>query len=78
MEDSLDYLTPVFCCQIMLFLTVEPPVTMRTVKVANIIDIDRAIHRLFFLEQLIGCYFLENANVKRHFTHKVSYASTVN
>jgi hypothetical protein len=62
----------------MLFLTVEPPITVRTVKVADIINVYRAVHRLFCLEELIRCYFLEDADVKWHFTQKVSYASTIN
>jgi hypothetical protein len=78
MEDSFDYSAPVFCCQVMLFLTVEPPITVRAVKVADIININRAVHRLFCLEELISCYFFEDANVKWHFTHKVSYTSTIN
>jgi hypothetical protein len=48
------------------------------VKVADIININRAVHRLFCLEELISCYFFEDANVKWHFTQKVGYTSTIN
>jgi hypothetical protein len=77
-ESSLDYPAPVLYCQVMLFLTVEPPVTMCTVKIADIVNVDRAVHRLFCLEQLISGHFLEDANVKRHFAQKVGYAATIN
>ena len=76
-EGSLDYSTPIFCCQVMFFLTIEPPITVRTVKVADIINVDRAVHRLFCLEELVSCYFLEDTNIKWNFAHKVSYASTI-
>jgi hypothetical protein len=77
-EGGLDYPMPVFCCQVLLFPTVEPPITVRTVKVAHIINVNRAVHRLFRLEELISCYFFEDANIKWHLMHKVSYASTIN
>jgi hypothetical protein len=67
MKSGFDYPPPIFCCQIIFFLSVEPPITMRTVEVADIIDINRAVHGLFCLEKLVSCYFLENANVKWHF-----------
>jgi hypothetical protein len=76
-ESSLDYPAPILCCQVMLFLAVEPPVTMGTVKVADIININRAVHRLFCLQQLVRGHFLKDANVKRHFAQKVGYASAV-
>jgi len=54
-EGSLDYPTPVLYCQVLLFLTVEPPITVRTVKVTDVINVDRAVHGLFCLEELISC-----------------------
>jgi hypothetical protein len=77
-ECSLDYPAPVLSCQIMFFLTVEPPVTMCTVKVADIVNVDRTVHWLFCLEQLISGHFLEDANVKRHFAQKVGYTAAIN
>lgn len=77
-EGSLDYPAPVLCCQVLLFLTVEPPVTMCTVKVADVINIDRAVHRLFCLQQLVRGHLLKDANVKRHFAQKVGYAPAIN
>jgi hypothetical protein len=77
-EGGLNYPAPIFCFQVLFFLAVKPAITMRTVKIADIINVDGAVNRLFYFEEFVSCYFLEDANVKWHFTDKVSYASTIN
>ena len=74
-EGGLNYPAPIFCFQVLLFLAVKPPITMRTVKIADIINVDGAVNRLFYFEEFVSCYFFEDANVRWHFTHKVSYAT---
>jgi hypothetical protein len=38
----------------MFLLAVEPPITVSTMKVANIVNINRSVHWLFCLEELIS------------------------
>ena len=49
-------------------------------KVANIVNVDRAVTLvvLSFKRLIQASQFLEYANIKWHFTEKVSYASTIN
>jgi len=74
-KDFFDYFGPVFNRHVLLFLAVEPPIAVRTVKIADVVDIYRTIHRLLDVEKLVCGHFLKDANIKWHLAQKLSYAT---